>query len=89
MQMPIAAVVLAENQRNIAEGLKEAGVALNIGWHSHVSRDSLAKTLISLIRSQETRHRMSQCGRPLVDGKGAKRIVHALTSGLPRSIGSS
>lgn len=89
MGMPTVAVVLAENQRDIAEGLKEAGVALNIGWHSDVSTDSLAETLVSLLGSQEIRHHMSHCGKPLVDGTGARRIVEALKSVLPRDIESS
>ena len=71
-------LVIAENQRGIAEELGTAGVVFNLGWHAEVSAERLANTVDGLLFSSFRRLRMSQKGRALVDGKGAERVVSAL-----------
>ena len=76
--LPAVSLVIAENQRGIAEELGTAGVVFNLGWHAEVSAERLANTVDGLLFSSFRRLRMSQKGRALVDGKGAERVVSAL-----------
>ena len=76
--LPAVSLVVAENQRGIAEELGTAGVVFNLGWHAEVSAERLANTVDGLLFSSFRRLRMSQKGRALVDGKGAERVVSAL-----------
>ena len=76
--LPAVSLVIAENQRGIAEELGTAGVVFNLGWHAEVSAERLATAVDGLLFSSFRRLRMSQKGRALVDGKGAERVVSAL-----------
>ena len=76
--LPAVSLVIAENQRGIAEELGTAGVVFNLGWHAEVSSERLATAVDGLLFSSFRRLRMSQKGRALVDGKGAERVVSAL-----------
>jgi len=74
MGVPNLVVVLADNQRAIAEGLARAGVAINLGWFKQISDKQIAKALESLLPAEEQRLNMSELGQRLVDGKGALRV---------------
>jgi UDP-2,4-diacetamido-2,4,6-trideoxy-beta-L-altropyranose hydrolase len=76
--LPAVSLVIAENQRGIAEELGTAGVVFNLGWHAEVSSERLATAVDGLLFSSFRRLRMSQKGRALVDGKGTERVVSAL-----------
>lgn len=73
-------ILLAENQRPNAEGLAAAGAFLNVGWHEDVSADDIAQALDSVLRCPDARARMRQRARALVDGRGAQRVVAAMTA---------
>lgn len=75
MGLPNLILVLADNQRPIAERLGRAGIARDLGWYSDISRDGLAKVLYELLLNHRARAEMSRRGRELVDGKGSKRVV--------------
>lgn len=77
--VPALSLVIAENQRSIAEELGAAGVVVNLGWHLDVSAERLATAIVGLMYSSFRRLRMSQQGRALVDGKGAERVASALS----------
>jgi UDP-2,4-diacetamido-2,4,6-trideoxy-beta-L-altropyranose hydrolase len=77
--LPSVTLVIAENQRAIAQELSAAGVVFNMGWHEGVLPERIAATVDGLLYSSFRRLRMSQQGRALVDGKGADRVVAALT----------
>ena len=77
--LPAVVLVIAENQRPIAEELGAAGVVFNLGWHAEVSADRIGSTVDGLLYSSFRRLRMSQRGRTLVDGKGAERVAVALS----------
>ena len=77
--LPAATLVVAENQRMIAEELRMAGLAVNLGWHAEVSPERIAKELERLLFSSYRRLQMSQRGRALVDGKGAERVAVTLS----------
>jgi len=80
MGIPSAIVVLAENQREIARGLDEAGAAVNLGWHESIGAPEVASSITSLLRSDRKRCRMAQTAQALVDGKGTERVLGKMRS---------
>lgn len=78
--LPALLVVLAENQRRAAEQLDARGVALNLGAIKHLDLGHTEECLARLIASHETRAVMAMRGQQLVDGRGAQRVSHRLTS---------
>jgi UDP-2,4-diacetamido-2,4,6-trideoxy-beta-L-altropyranose hydrolase len=78
MGLPNISMVLAENQRGIADGLSEASIVLNLGWFQQVIDDRIAEALSSLLRDRDRRQQMSRAGRTLVNGGGSERVVLAL-----------
>ena len=79
MELPSITVVLADNQKLIAESLDRAGVAVNLGWHTDLSVKRLAHELEKLISSPTKRRKMSNRGRSLIDGRGAYRVSDMLS----------
>jgi UDP-2,4-diacetamido-2,4,6-trideoxy-beta-L-altropyranose hydrolase len=77
--VPALSLVIAENQRSIAEELAAAGVVVNLGWHADSTIDRIATSVNGLVYCSFRRLRMSQQGRALVDGKGAARVAAALS----------
>ena len=78
--LPNIILVLAENQRKIAEGLEQTGISVNLGPFEDCSEDKLEKAIVELIHTKQRRERMSRRGRRLVDGLGAVRVVRELHS---------
>lgn len=78
MGLPNLILILADNQKEIANGLDSAEVAINVGWHSSVSSNVLANALLNLIQNPEERGRMSERGRKLVDGLGASKVISTM-----------
>jgi spore coat polysaccharide biosynthesis predicted glycosyltransferase SpsG len=77
--LPAVALVVAENQRAVAEELSAARVVFNLGWHQEVSAERIACTVDALLYSSYRRLRMSQRGRALIDGRGAERVAAVLS----------
>ena len=82
MGIPAVIIVLAENQRGIAEGLDELGAAINLGWHEAIDEMEIAKEIESLLSDDAERLRMARTAQKLVDGRGAERVVAAMESSL-------
>ena len=78
MGLPSLLVVLADNQAPIATALVDAGAALCLGPASSVSAEEFRNRLRGLGASHEDLQKMSMCGRALVDGRGAERVVTAM-----------
>jgi UDP-2,4-diacetamido-2,4,6-trideoxy-beta-L-altropyranose hydrolase len=78
MGLPSLILVLAENQRGIAEGLDAYGIALNLGSYAQVSELDLAQALKILMCDLARREAMSEKGRQLVDGAGTDRVVSVM-----------
>ncbi|MBI2364588.1 MAG: UDP-2,4-diacetamido-2,4,6-trideoxy-beta-L-altropyranose hydrolase, partial [Deltaproteobacteria bacterium] len=76
--LPALPVIMAENQRRIAEELDAIEVVQNLGWHDDVSVERLAAAVNVLQHDSSRRLRMSEQGRTLVDGWGAERVAQAL-----------
>ncbi len=75
MGVPNVILVLADNQFGIAEGLEEAGTALNLGWHEKVEMGEIADQVQRLLRNDEQRLRMARRAQELVDGRGTERVL--------------
>jgi UDP-2,4-diacetamido-2,4,6-trideoxy-beta-L-altropyranose hydrolase len=84
MQLPSLLLILADNQRPIAEGLDRAGSAVNMGWHKNVPPAALAGVLEGFLADKETRAAMAGVGRSLVDGGGNHRVAVSLSEAQVR-----
>lgn len=82
MGVPSLVLILAENQRLIAEGLDQAGAAVNLGWCTDVPIIQMAQALIQLLGALAIRSDMAQRGRELVDGGGSTRLIATLAHKL-------
>ncbi len=80
--VPAIVIALSQDQRQIAKGLAENGVAVSLGWHADFSDDRIADALRSLLADRQRRLAMSELGQKLVDGRGAERVVTFLQSFL-------
>ena len=76
--LPALLVVLADNQRPVAEELSRRGVAIHLGEGAETEANVLAGYLARLAASSQIRKTMSQLGRELVDGQGAERVAARL-----------
>lgn len=74
MGVPSLVGIIADNQVGIAEALASQNVARNVGWFETLGADQLAQTVVTLMKDEGERVRISQAGRRLVDGQGAQRI---------------
>lgn len=79
MGVPSLIVVIAENQRDVAKGLERAEIFKTVGLYKAVNNDVLVTRLSALVRDKKLREKKSRLGRQLINGKGAKNIVHALS----------
>ena len=78
MGLPAITITLADNQRDIASALSDAGVSVDLGWHDDVTAGAVQAAVTRLIDDQEERERMGTTGQKLVDGQGASRVVDAM-----------
>ncbi len=78
MGEPTVVLALAENQSSSAEGLEQAGMAINLGRFDQVSNGKIADAMIKLLNDSKQRNRMSRSGQQLVDGNGASWVVRAI-----------
>ncbi|MGO9405471.1 MAG: UDP-2,4-diacetamido-2,4,6-trideoxy-beta-L-altropyranose hydrolase [Terriglobales bacterium] len=72
--LPAILVVVAENQKLIAEHLASMGTALNAGPAESID-SSLAQMAAEVLNNRNLRLQMSQSARQLVDGKGRERVL--------------
>jgi UDP-2,4-diacetamido-2,4,6-trideoxy-beta-L-altropyranose hydrolase len=78
MGLPSVVLILAVNQRIIAEILDGDGFAVNLSWHTLREAGDVAHQLRAIILSSEKRESMSYCGRQFVDGGGPMRVIRQL-----------
>ena len=76
--IPMALVVLAENQRLVAAALAEKKAALNLGWAQDFSEVTFVEVLTKLIGDGVLRDDLSRNSSELVDGQGRSRVVEAM-----------
>lgn len=74
MGVPFLVLVMAENQRDIAQRLEDAGAAIDIGWANQRNISEISKSLESLLYNADQRRKMSSRANKLVDGRGTSRV---------------
>jgi UDP-2,4-diacetamido-2,4,6-trideoxy-beta-L-altropyranose hydrolase len=82
MGVPMVVIVLAENQRLVAEALAGAGAAVNLGLHADLTSEHIAHTVTDLLGDRGRCASLATRGRSLVDGEGCDRVVSAMR-GVP------
>ena len=75
MGVPTLAITMADNQQAVVKGLAKAGAIVNLGWHQDVSSAEIARAVQNLATDVDKRIQMQRCGRDLVDGGGAQRVL--------------
>ncbi|MCJ2136348.1 UDP-2,4-diacetamido-2,4,6-trideoxy-beta-L-altropyranose hydrolase [Methylobacterium sp. J-026] len=73
---PALIVSLAPNQVALAQGVADAGAALDLGWHAEAGGDRIAETLRRL--SPDTVMRMSDRAADICNGSGADHVTDAM-----------
>lgn len=79
MGLPTCIITIADNQRKVAKNLQDIGFAENLGWYSALTPQLIAGKLSGLISDWKKRAAMSMKGRALVDGNGARCVIHAMS----------
>lgn len=73
LQVPMLTVVLAENQKAVAESLEEHGCSINLGTAEELQEEGVLHAVKSLLSDAAKRASMSAEGAALIDGYGADR----------------
>ena len=82
MGVPMAAVVLVENQKGLAVGLIDRGAAVDLGSSKDLTPQKISQAISGLLVDPRGRQAMSDAGQTMVDGQGADRIMAVLGQGL-------
>jgi UDP-2,4-diacetamido-2,4,6-trideoxy-beta-L-altropyranose hydrolase len=75
--VPTVALVLADNQRDVAKAIGDAGAARILDGDIEPAR--IAETVLAIAADAKLRGRMSAAGQTLVDGAGAARVALEVT----------
>ena len=86
MGLPTVLIVTGDNQKGVAAGLDEIGVATRLGWFSEISPMNIAKSLSSMCKDNGIRKEMSQRENKLVDGDGSLKIINAMKDVANKSL---
>lgn len=78
MGLPSLVMVLADNQKNVAEGLDAARAAVSLGRFENITAEQIASSLTTLCRDYDRRLGLGREGRQMIDGDGCRRLVEVL-----------
>ena len=78
MGLPSILLILADNQRNLAEKLATLRQAVNLGWYQDVKEQEIASTLSQILQSAEQRAKIIKVSQQIVDGEGSSKIIRNL-----------
>jgi len=84
--LPSVLLVLAENQRPVAQELSNMGVAIHCFSEEQTWNATICESVRRLLLRSDDRKKMSESGRELVDGLGAERVVAALRGFVHRPV---
>lgn len=79
MGLPSLLITVSEHQRGCARYLHENGIAISLGRQPEIQSKAMATALASLADDPLRRAKMSSRGRALIDGRGAERVVQAMS----------
>jgi UDP-2,4-diacetamido-2,4,6-trideoxy-beta-L-altropyranose hydrolase len=80
MGLPSILLILAENQRAIAQKLANLSQTVNLGWHQNIPSPNIAEKISLLLQSAKERTKIIEVRQQIVDGKGVSRIIKSLES---------
>jgi UDP-2,4-diacetamido-2,4,6-trideoxy-beta-L-altropyranose hydrolase len=72
--LPSIVMVLAANQKEIAEELEREGVVVNLGWHEDVTEMDIGDAVQNLLADLDKRRNMGLKDKMMVDGNGVIRV---------------
>jgi UDP-2,4-diacetamido-2,4,6-trideoxy-beta-L-altropyranose hydrolase len=78
MGVPALIVQTADNQRRGAPILSQRGIAVDLGWHSEITRERVAAAIREMIADNAGRTRMARLGQAAVDGMGVLRAISCM-----------
>jgi UDP-2,4-diacetamido-2,4,6-trideoxy-beta-L-altropyranose hydrolase len=78
--MPCIALVVADNQLNMANSAVQHEIAVVIDCQKTTPLQQISDSVNDLLSNKERRKQMSQNGVSLFDGKGAARVAQEITS---------
>ena len=78
MGVPSLFLIVADNQRYIAEYVGNQGFGKNLGLAQNISTESLTEAITSLAKNFNLRATISQKVGQIVDGQGAQRVVSTM-----------
>ncbi len=78
MGVPMLAVVIAENQRELAAALEARGIAFGAGSHEDITTTRMTDILNLFLPHPWLRRMMSDAGVASVDGMGCRRIIRSM-----------
>lgn len=78
--LPIVVMILAANQKEIAEELEREGAIVNLGWHEDVTEMDIRDAVENLLTDSDKRKKMSLNSMEMVDGKGVVRASQYISS---------
>lgn len=79
LKLPSLVVTVAENQGATAEALHRAGAATDLGWWRDVREDTLADSIRSTALDESLRRQQAESAGRIIDGRGAQRVIQAMT----------
>lgn len=82
LKVPIAALVLSENQKSIAKAVENYGCGKVLGYFNAISDEEILAQIKELIRSKHIRESMVKKCKGLIDGKGNKRLAEFIKNYL-------
>jgi len=82
--LPSIVLVLADNQREVAEAMSAAGAVRNIGWHADVTSTGLAEALRMALVSPDYLNAMSERSLAIMGGPDAPSSVESISDMLTR-----
>lgn len=80
--VPMAAVAVVDNQLDGYRAVVDADLAIGLGSAENLDPDAITTSIGSLLADPETRKRLSNRGRELIDGLGAWRVVSSWRQAL-------
>ena len=78
MGTPSLFLIVADNQRYIAENIENQGLGKNLGQAENVSIESLTGAITSLAKDFDLKTMISRKARQIVDGQGAQRVISSM-----------
>ena len=81
--MPCIALVVADNQKNMANSAVEHKLAMIIDCQKEAPMKEIIDSLNQLLSNKKLRKKISQNGKSLFDGKGAARVSQEIKNLIP------